>query len=217
MKNKDLKRRIVEISYKHKLSHLGSCLTAVDVIKEIYDTKKPDEKFVLSCGHAHLAHLVVRVSHVFGDYSIKEIMRTAVIGDKIETHGIHCDRKAGCDVSTGSLGHGIGTALGMALANRTKDVYCLLSDGECREGSVFEALRIAGKEKLKNLKIYINWNGYAAYEQTRKMDFVVLMSLFPIEDRATNMNKYPEYLQGQQGHYKILNEQEYNEVMEVLK
>ena len=41
--NKDLKRRIIEISYKNKLSHLGSCLTAVDIIKEIYDVKKPDE------------------------------------------------------------------------------------------------------------------------------------------------------------------------------
>ena len=57
--NKELKKRILEISYKKKLSHLGSCLTAVDIIDEIFKIKKPDEKFVLSSGHAALALYVV--------------------------------------------------------------------------------------------------------------------------------------------------------------
>ena len=51
--------RIIEISKKHNLSHLGSCLTSVDIIDEIYSVKKPDEKFILSCGHAGLALYVV--------------------------------------------------------------------------------------------------------------------------------------------------------------
>ena len=50
-----LEKRILEISYKHKLSHLGSCLTAVNIIDEIYKVKKPDEPFILSQGHAGVA------------------------------------------------------------------------------------------------------------------------------------------------------------------
>jgi len=59
IKNKDLKKRITNISYKKGLSHLGSVLTAVDIIKEIYDTKKEEDIFILSAGHAGLALYVV--------------------------------------------------------------------------------------------------------------------------------------------------------------
>ena len=54
-----LKRRILEISYLRKLSHLGSCLTALPIIIEIYEHKKKNEKFILSAGHSHVAHAVV--------------------------------------------------------------------------------------------------------------------------------------------------------------
>ena len=78
--NEDLKKRILTISYEKKLSHLGSVLTAVDIIKEIYDIKKPDEKFVLSAGHAHLAHAVVMEKY--------GIIKDAE--ENIKMHGIHC-------------------------------------------------------------------------------------------------------------------------------
>ena len=67
MTNKDLKKRIFDISFRHKLSHLGSCLTAVDIIDEIYSIKKPDERFVLSSGHAGLALYVVLEKYNQGD------------------------------------------------------------------------------------------------------------------------------------------------------
>src|SRR5579872_3760617 len=90
--NKELKRRIVEISYKLKLSHIGSCLAVVDAIADIYNKKKSDEKFVLSSGHAHLSHLVVMELHevIVGDHGIDPIEAA------IERFGIHCDRQAGC-------------------------------------------------------------------------------------------------------------------------
>src|SRR2546427_251920 len=67
MTNKDLKKRIIEISYKNKLSHIGSCLTAVDIIDEIYAIKKPNEKFILSSGHAGLALYCVIEKYTKGD------------------------------------------------------------------------------------------------------------------------------------------------------
>ena len=211
IQNKALKRRIVEISYKLKLGHIGSNLTAVDIIEEIYKIKKPEEKFVLSSGHAHLAHLVVCEKYIrnyaddWTEHAIKK-------------YGIHCDRMAGCDVSTGSLGHGIGIAVGMALADRSKNVYCLLSDGEMAEGSVFEALRIRAEQNLWNLKVYINDNGWAAYRETNIFNgYAQFLDWSHIEYRETDMNDYPEWLQGQIAHYKVLNEQEYNELLGILK
>src|SRR4051812_31246723 len=156
MKNADLKKRILEISYKHGLSHLGSCLTAVDIIKEIYDTKDDTEPFILSSGHAALGLYVV----------LEQKYQTPTAEDIFLHHGVHPDRCESCHLycSTGSLGQGLPIAVGMALADRTKNVYCLISDGECAEGSIWEALRIAEENQLNNLKFHLNLDGWAAYQ-----------------------------------------------------
>lgn len=213
MKNKDLKKRILEISYPRKLSHLGSCLTAVDIIDDIFKIKKPEEKFILSSGHAGLALYVVLEKYFKLD------------AEKIfEHHGVHPDRCVECkiDCSSGSLGNGLPIAVGMALADRTKDVYCLISDGECSEGSIWEAMRIAWEQKLDNLKVYLNYNHWAAYRPTdntwiparwkmrndKRWD-----NLIQIE---ANVEQLP-FLKGQDAHYHVMNEEEYKQAMEVLK
>ncbi len=151
MKNADLKKRILEISYKNKLSHLGSCLTAVDIIKEIYDKKKENEPFVLSSGHAGL-----------GLYCVLEARGGRNAEEIFSHHGVHPDRcnECGIDCSTGSLGQGLPIAVGMALADRSKNVYCLISDGEYSEGSIWESLRIKREQTLDNLIIYCNFNSW---------------------------------------------------------
>lgn len=213
LQNKDLKRRILEISYNLKLSHVGSCITAVDIIKEIYDIKKPYEKFILSSGHAHLAHLVVAMDKQ-GSHNPAT---TKIIEASIREWGIHCDREALCDVSTGSLGHGLGIALGMALADRSKDVYCLISDGESNEGSIFEALRIKKEFKVENLKIYMNYNGWAAYkDMDREFIMTYYAPLGGIKVIETNFDDFP-FLKGQEAHYHALTEEEYKQGLEILK
>ncbi len=217
IKNKELKRRLIEISYKLKLGHIGSCLTAIDIIAEIYANKKPNEKFILSAGHAHVAHLVVMdkygvFSPTCGD------KHTEFIEEIVKANGIHCDRRADCDVSTGSLGHGIGIALGMALADRTKNVYCVISDGECAEGSVWEALRIQKEQYVDNLFIQCNINGWGAYDAINGMELANRLTYSTwAKPVFTNLTDYPTWLQGQGAHYKVLNEGEYNELMELLK
>ena len=79
-----MKERILEISKKHGLTHISSCLTVLPIIKEIYETKKPEDLVVLDNAHAHLAHLLFTHPGEEENYL---------------KYGIHCDRQAGCDVS----------------------------------------------------------------------------------------------------------------------
>lgn len=214
-KNIDLKRRIITLSYKHKLSHIGSCLSSLPIIEEIYQKKKPEDKFVLSSGHAHLAHLVVRANELFEEYNTREVLRVAFIEEKLKQAGIHCDRSVGCDVSTGSLGHGIGIALGMALADRTKTVYCLVSDGECSEGSVWEALRIQKELQVENLIVYVNINGWGAYKDINSMQLSNQLKYMSWAIPRFYREEFP-FLTGQDAHYKTLTEEEYQKAMELL-
>jgi transketolase len=152
---KQLNKRLLDISIKHKLSHLGSCFTALPIIYEIYKHKRPQDKFILSSGHAGLALYVV-LEH-FKGIDAEHLL---------ETHGIHPERDLEnfIEVSTGSLGLGITIATGIALANPNIEVYCLISDGESAEGSVWEALRFIDEQALINIKIHANINGWAAYK-----------------------------------------------------
>ena len=213
IKNADLKKRIVELSYKHKLSHLGSCLTAVDIIDEIFQKKKSGEKFVLSAGHAGLAL-----------YVVLEKYEGLNAEDLLKKCGIHPDRIIAreysdfgytepIDCSTGSLGQGLPIALGMALADRSKKVYCLISDGEYAEGSIWEALNARYDLNVGNLEVYMNWNGWAAYRKSdsRVFDF----RSQGIIVTPTNVDYLP-FLEGQDAHYHVMNEEEYQDAMEIL-
>jgi transketolase N-terminal domain/subunit len=199
-----LERRVIDISYKKKLSHIGSCLTAVRLIDGIFQVKGKDEPFVLSNGHAGLALYVILEKNGFGDAE-----------ELFDTHGVHPNRdvKKGIYASTGSLGHGIGIAVGMALADRSKNVYVMISDGECAEGSVWESLRIAAELRLENLRVMIAANGYGAYGKvdTEWLE-MRLHSLYPSLVQRTNLYEWPDYLQGLQGHYHVLSDQEYKEL-----
>lgn len=225
MKNKDLKKRIIDISYQKKLAHIGSCLTAVDIIDEIFTEKMSNEKFVLSNGHAGLALYVVLEKHRrLSDWSGLEDIGPFNSADKIyDHHGVHPDRchDCGIDCSTGSLGQGLPIAVGMAVADRTKNVYCLTSDGEWAEGSMWEALRVKQELKLTNLKLYINFNGWGAYREINKMTFIKHFLGFTDKDssiyfRETHVNEFP-FLVGQIGHYKILTDENYEVALKALE
>lgn len=197
--------RILDISYRKKQSHLSSCLTSVQLIDSIYKVKKKNEPFILSNGHAGLALYVILEK--------EEGKNAEKLFDK---HGVHPNRdlKDGIYCSTGSLGSGITIAVGMALANKKRNVYVLMGDGEFAEGSCWEALRIAGEQRLENLKIMVNANGYSALGkvETELLDHRVNL-FYPTLVIKTNMFKYPAFLNGVGGHYKVMSEQEYKEVI----
>lgn len=151
---KQLRRKLLTIINKIHTSHIGSCLSVIDILDAIYKIKKRNEKFVLSNGHAAAALYVVLEKYKY------------INNANLTEYGVHPDRneKKGIDVSTGSLGQGLPIAVGMALADRKKNVYCLISDGEYTEGSIWEALRIIHDQKIKNLKVIVSANGWGAYD-----------------------------------------------------
>lgn len=193
-----LKRKIIDLSYHYNLSHIGSNLTAVNIIDKIFSKKGIDEKFVLSCGHKNLALQVILKK--FG--LIQRI--------SLETHPDRITQK-GIDCSTGSLGHGLSIAVGMALADRNKNVYCLVIDGECNEGSIWEAVRIIGKHKLTNLKIYVDANDLSAYGKTDIRQIKRLFKVYGVKAKIIKTSMKP--LKGLLAHYQKLTEKEYEKII----
>lgn len=230
---KALRRRILEISHSAHFSHLGSCLSSIDLIDAVYKHKSKGEVFILSNGHAAIAWYVILEKHGMINYkTIKKL-------------NVHPDRnpKAGIDVSTGSLGHGLPIALGMAVSDRNKKVYCMISDGECAEGSIWEALRLAKELELENLIILVNANGWGAYDSINLADLIKRIKAFgthvirvdghdinslnkslkiKIKNKPlvlfakTTVEQFP-FLKGQDAHYYVMKEEDYNLAMEVLK
>jgi transketolase N-terminal domain/subunit len=168
-------------------------LSVLPILCEIYETKNPQDLVILDNAHAHVAHCVVQ--EAYNDlHDIKKLLTD---------NGIHCDRKAGCDVSGGSLGHGIGIGIGLALSNVDRTVHCIVSDGSMMEGSNWEALRIKNELGLKNLKIYCNFNGYSAVALVNREKLAWQMKQF-CPDIIVHNTENGEGFWGIQGHYKVL-------------
>jgi transketolase len=201
-----LERRIIDLSYKHKLSHIGSCLATVNTLDKIYSIKKKDEPLILSNGHAGLALYVVLEK--YEGHNAEELL---------EKHGVHPNRdmEHGIWCSTGSLGHGVAIGVGMAMADKDRIVYIVTSDGDCAEGSVWEALAIARKFQMENIRISLIANGYSAYDEVDITDLDNrINSFYPTLTVRTNLYAYPDWLQGLRAHYHIMTEEQYMEVIQ---
>ncbi len=192
-----LEKRIIELSFKHKLTHISSCLNCVNLIEEIYEQRKLDDPFVLDNGHASLAHYVVLEKRGFCDAE-----------EMVKKHGVHSSRDIdhGIWVSNGSLGQAATVAVGMALADKDRMVWLVTSDGAAMEGCVYEAFRFG--RYLDNLQLYIVWNGYGAYGEISKYD----LPEFGADVYYVDQSRYPRFLQGLQGHYIVLNQEQYEEL-----
>ncbi|SRR5260221_3017840 len=230
---KEIRKKILTYSYFSNLSHIGSCLSAADLIDAVYKIKRPEDKFVLSNGHAGVA--LYFVLHKYGFIkNEKEIKNLFVHPDRNHKLGIHA--------SSGSLGQGLPIALGMALADKKKTIYCMVSDGECAEGSIWEALRVASDNAIQNIKIIINANGWGAYD---KLDSTLLRrriasfgaTLVTIKGHNTKdiiralktKTKKPliifaktisdqlPFLKGQDAHYYTMQEKDYQQALHLLQ
>jgi len=196
-----LKKRIIDITYKEKLSHLSSCLGSIPIILEIYNKKKDDEIFILSNGHAGLA-LYCMLEEKYGIDPVELLHKHGIHPGKDYKNKIYC--------STGSLGSGLPIAVGHALSNRNKNVWCLISDGECAEGSIWESLAFIYKEKINNLHVYVNVNGMCAYDYLDSNNLIQrLKSFLPsINIVATDPPKY-NFGSGLMTHYYVLKDEDY--------
>ena len=233
IEQKALRRRISEISHSAHFSHLGSCLSSIDLIDAVYKHKRKGEVFILSNGHAAIAWYVVLEK--YGMLNRKTIKKLNVHPDRNSKMGIH--------VSTGSLGQGLPIAVGLAVADRSKKVYCMISDGECAEGSIWESLRVAHQLELENLIILVNANGWGAYDpidlfnlskrikafgshlvKVNGHDFNSILKSFRSKAKSkpsvifasTTVEQLP-FLKEQDAHYYIMKNEDYYLAMELLK
>jgi len=170
---KKIRGKIVEMSYKSRAAHLGSSLSCVDILVAAYwaalsiDPKNPydpnRDRFILSKGHAASA---IYTTLAFKGFFAEDILDSyASIGSCLEEHpGPKC--VPGIEAATGSLGHGLSIGIGMGLSCRIQKqsykVYVLLSDGECNEGSVWEAAMFASAHSLENIVSIVDFNKWQA-------------------------------------------------------
>jgi transketolase len=150
-------------------SHIGSVFSMADILAVLYgrvldvDPARPDwperDRFILSKGHAGAG--VYAVLAECGFFPVEELARHCQNGSQFSGHVSHKD-VPGVELSTGSLGHGLSVGAGMAYAakmdDKTHRVVVLLSDGECDEGSVWEAVLFAAHHKLGRLVVVIDYN-----------------------------------------------------------
>ncbi|MCG3203766.1 MAG: Ferredoxin fas2 [Elusimicrobia bacterium] len=168
-----LRGQVIELSHQAGTPHLGSALSCIDILVSAYwtalniDPKNPNDpdrdRFILSKGHAATALYSVLAERGFFS---KEILKTfAKAGSPLpEQPAPHS--MPGVELATGSLGHGLPVGLGMALAahinKKNYQVFVTVSDGECNEGSVWEAALLAPVLKLDNLTVIVDYNKWQA-------------------------------------------------------
>jgi transketolase len=165
---KRVRLEILTASNKSGHGHIPTSFSIVEMLAALYATMRHDPKrpsmpdrdiFVLSKGHASLGYYCVLAAH--GYFGFEEVATFGAHGSKL---GCHPDRLKvpGVEASTGSLGHGIGLAVGMALASKIfgypRRVYTLIGDGESNEGSVWEAVMVAVNLRLDNLTVLYDHN-----------------------------------------------------------
>lgn len=169
------RRRILEISQNVAALHVApsfSCLEMVDAL--YYDLMRRDSEggyldaFLMSKGHAVIAQYVVLER--LGLLPTKDLREYCTPAGRL---GVHPDYgNPGIEASTGSLGHGLGIAAGMAYADKLNGVdrvtYVILGDGEMQEGSVWEAIMMAPNLKLGNLVAFCDFNEYQGLGRTQE-------------------------------------------------
>ena len=164
---KDIRINILKLTYKAKSSHIGSCLSIVEILAVLYNNiLKKKDRFILSKGHAALALYCTLYQKKY--ISLKTLNSFGSNKTILMNHVSH--RVNGVEFSTGSLGHGLPVAIGKAIkfkTNKEKNkVYVLMSDGEINEGTTWEGLLFASHHQLDNLNIIIDYN------KIQSMDFI---------------------------------------------
>jgi len=191
--SKKLRRRILNVAVG-KGGHIGGSFSAIDVILTLYkyvlkinlkNAQWEDrDRFVLSKGHCSLA--LYAVLEEVGFLNPGELDTYTLAGSRLAGHAEHFDIPA-IEMTTGSLGHGISCAAGMALAAKISDknwkVYCVIGDGECNEGSVWETLLFVAQQKLKNLVIIVDNNKMESLDFTKN-----ILSIEPLAAKFTSFN-----------------------------
>jgi len=192
LKCKELAKKVrihcLKMVHRSKSAHIGSMLSMADLLVVLYecilniDPKNPKnpnrDRFILSKGHGGAALYAVLAEKGF--IPLEWLNTYCLNGGKLSGHISH--HINGVEFSTGSLGHGLSVALGMALAAKQKRknhrIFCLVGDGDCNEGSTWEAIMLAGQYKLDNFITILDYNKLQALGKAED-----ILNLEPFEER----------------------------------
>ncbi len=196
LKANEIRQSIIEMLTEAGSGHTAGPLGMADVFTLLYfavlkhDPKNPDwderDRLILSNGHI-CPVLYATMAHA-GYFPVEELMTLRKLGTRLQGHP-HRQTLPGLETSSGPLGSGLSQAVGMALAERinnpysAKYFYCLTGDGELDEGQIWEALLLAGKEKLNNLIMIVDRNGIQIDGYTKDV-----MPLEPLAEKFASFN-----------------------------
>lgn len=188
-RSKDLRRQILKAFRAGKRGHLGSAFSLVEMLRVLYDhvlrfdVSQPlwegRDRMILSKGHGCLALYAILADKGF--FPEAELLKFCHLDGKLGGHPER-GKVPGVEASTGSLGHGLSIGIGMALALRSRPeagrVFVIDSDGECNEGSLWEAALSASKHRLENLTVLVDYNHMQSYSTTAEV-----LNLEPMADK----------------------------------
>lgn len=171
----EIRRTVLRQSKRANVGHIGSALSIADIVAALFsgallvgNVDDPErDRLILSKGHAALA--LYSALYLTGRISADQLDSYSGDGSQLGVHPEH--QLAGIDFSTGSLGHGLsigaGAALGGLMLGSQRRIFVVLSDAECNEGSVWEAVMFARHHQLANLIAIVDMNGQQALGYTK--------------------------------------------------
>jgi len=206
---RSFRAKAVELSYAASAAHLASSLSCTDIVAVLYHSvlrldaanSKWDgrDRFILSKGHAATA-LYAALAYK-GFITDEELASYGKLGSLLEEHP--SPKLPGVEAATGSLGHGLPCGCGIALAARIKHhqyrTFVLMSDGECNEGSVWEAALFAAANQLGNLVAFVDFNKWQATGRSQEV-----LGLDPLADKFRSFGWAVHEIDGHD-HRQILN------------
>mgnify|MGYP001469469933 CR=1 FL=1 len=159
-----LRKKILTASFEANACHIGSALSCVEIIESIFLMKNPEDFFIFS----KASGVATLYCKLYPDKASEYLKKYPLPSREVP----------GVIWSGGSLGMGLSIACGLALSDRSKRVFCLISDGELQEGQTWEAIMFANHHKLNNLIVFVDRNGLQALGKTED-----ICKLEPLADK----------------------------------
>lgn len=173
MRCRRYRRRILDISQRLPALHIAPAFSTIEIVDAVYnilmrkdDDGRPTDTFIMSKGHGYMSQAMV-----LEDLGILPTTDLETYCTSAGRLGAHPDYGVpGIAASTGSLGHGLGIAVGMATADRIRMIdrrtFVVIGDGEAQEGSIWEAIMAAPNRHLSNMVVFLDFNDYQSLGRT---------------------------------------------------
>lgn len=183
---KDCLKQVLALHMGAQSGHIGSSLSCLDILVYLFfNWMKTSDKFILSKGHA--AASLYTVLSKAGYISEEQLQTYYQDGTMLAAHPPCSGKVPGIIFGTGSLGHGLSLATGFALSAKFSKkkfkVYCVISEGDCNEGSTWEAILFAAQHRLSNLTVIVDHNKIQAFGRSEEV-----LNLNPFKDKWKAFN-----------------------------